>query len=75
MTLSPPIAISAFLVAVVAAAGWLAPLPSSEALRTVHLPKSVYEALERHAEEDPGRADGGRPTVAEVIAQFAAGRR
>ena len=74
MTLSPPIAISAFLVAVVAAAGWLAPTPSSESFRTVHLPMSVYEALQQHA-EDPRRADGSRPTVAEVIAQFAAGRR
>jgi hypothetical protein len=74
MKLSPPIAVTAFLVASMAVAGWLAPKPSALAQRSVHLPLEVYESLERQA---AGRkaADGTKLTVASLIAQMSEGRR
>lgn len=72
MAVSPPIAISAFLVTVIALAGWLAP-PPAPAERRVHLPTGVYEALERQAESRT--VEGRRLTVDQFIAELAAGRR
>ena len=74
MALSPPIAVSAILVGVLAATAWLAPPSTRPARMNVSLPLAVYEQL---ASQAKGRTDvGGHPlTVVQIIEELAGHRR